>query len=60
MRFAPTEYSWAEIRKVHSKGISWPQPGPASMLEAAQSGEFGTVSPIRAVAWELDRQELGT
>ena len=49
-----------EIRKVHSKGISWPQPSAVSRLEAVQGGEFGTVSATRTVIWELDGQELST
>ena len=37
--FAPTECSWAEIRKVHSKGISQLQPGAAGRPETVQNGE---------------------
>ena len=49
-----------QIRKVHKNGISHLQPHAASGPEAAQSGEFGTVSAARAVGWELDGQKLST
>ena len=59
-RFAPSERSWAEIRKVHSKGISWPQTGTAGRLEGRQSGEFGTMSALRTLGWELVGQDMST
>ena len=56
-QFSPTEYSWAWLAgKMHSKGVSLLQPGTASRPEAAQSGEFGTVSAAGAVCWELEQQ----
>ena len=59
-QFSPTEYSWAEIRKVNSKGISWPQTGTAGRLEGRQSGEFGTMSALRTLGWELVGQDMST
>ena len=56
MCFAPTEYSWSDIRKLHSKGISGLQGGMSSKPKAAQSEECRTVSAAKAVGWELDRQ----
>ena len=47
-----------EIRKVHTKGISQPQPSTAGRPEAAESGKLGTVSAAMAVGWELIRWEL--
>ena len=49
-----------QIRKVHSKGISRPQPGANGRADAAHSGKLGTMSAAMAVGWELDRQELST
>ena len=41
-------------------GISQPKPSAGSKLEAVKSGEFRTVSVVKAVGWELDGQELST
>ena len=47
-QFAPTEYSWAEIRKLGSNGTSGSQPSVASKPGSMQNGELGTVSILKA------------
>ena len=47
-------------QKLIKTDYNWPQTSVASKLGGMQNGEFGTVSIMRAMGWELHGQELST
>ena len=47
--FASSEYSWAGEQKIAQQRDFWPQPSAASKPGVMQTGEFRTVSTVRAV-----------
>ena len=49
-----------KIRKLYGKGLQGPIQQVWRVEGCMQNGKFGSEPFVRAVGWELDRQELST